>query len=586
LGVRLFPTNATINPKKEGGAMPRQGPRSNQRLGNKYLLGELLGEGGFGAVYSACNEVLDRIEAIKIVEPRGLDDPKWQQRFMREAQMLAKLEHPNIIPVYDCGFDANKNILYLAMPFVDGGTLEDILRGQQAPLSLRTIEEYLRQICSALDYAHAKGVVHLDLKPANLLLRRGESSTLLLSDFGLAHIIEEENIKGGTSLQFGTPHYMAPEQIQSKPQSSSDIYALGVILYRMLTNQFPYSSPGPSIYIEHLQSPIPHTTTIRPDLPVAIDQVIVNALAKNPDERFKSSGLLLKSFRAAITPPVPQPIIAAPSPKPANPKPPRVVEEKKIAAKAAQQPAKTGDVPVADQKVQQPKAIPQQQQIEYQAEKVTPAPRKKTLAERRQAFIRRIYSYPSPYSTSGNWLLPLFFLLGLGSLSDLYAQYEFTLIVLGAVSLLGYPLAYRKTTSSFTFALMALFSSIMIFLLSEKVLHVFPIIQQPETTQNFRVGTQVIAGLIISSIPAFFWWVAGIDEPSTNSFLFDLTTLVIGSIICSVLIWLIVAIPATVFNWGFGFGAGWYLGLLYQVIGTIATIGIADFIYVLFKRFE
>lgn len=294
--------------------MPRQGPRSNQHLGSKYLLGELLGEGGFGAVYRARNKVLDRIEAIKIVEPRGSDDPKWLQRFIREAQMLAKLEHPNIIPVYDCGFDVEKEILYLAMPFVDGGTLEDILRGQQRPLSLNRIEHFLRQICSALDYAHTQGVVHLDLKPANLLLRRSEASTLLLSDFGLAHIVEEENIKGGTSLQFGTPHYMAPEQIKGQPQSSSDIYALGVILFRMLTSQFPYSGSGPSIFIDHLQSPIPRLSTIRPDLPVALDQVIVNALAKNPAERFKSSDILLKSFQTAIIPPAPKPI-APPSPR-------------------------------------------------------------------------------------------------------------------------------------------------------------------------------------------------------------------------------------------------------------------------------
>jgi hypothetical protein len=389
---------------------------------------------------------------------------------------------------------------------------------------------------------------------------------------------------------------MAPEQIKGQPLPSSDIYALGVILYRMLTSQLPYSSSGPSIYIDHLQAPIPRISTIRPDLSVALDQVIINALAKSPAERFKSADILLKSFQTAIIPPAPKPI-ATSTPKPADLKPPRVVEAEKRGANPPQQPIKKVNEPVADQKRQQPRAAPkqQQEQVGMQAEKVTPSPQKKTLAERRQAFIERIY--PGISSSAGIWLLPLSFLTGLGSVLDTYAQYQLVIVVMAATALLGYLLAHRKTTSFFVFILILLFSGVMILLPSEKIFHVLPIAQQKEPGQTsiwllgpryFWVGRQVNAGLIIGSLPAFIMHFLFCVESSTTKlpFIDNLVVIAIFSAIVSVPTWLIVSVFATIFNWGFGFGDSWYIGLLYLLIGFIAAIGLADFIYVLFKRFE
>jgi serine/threonine protein kinase len=617
-------------------ALMPSGPLSGKKIGNNYQLGKLLGKGKFGSVYRARNEQLNRTEAIKIVVSSGSNDPEWQQRFMCEAQMLAKLEHPNIIPIYDYGFDTvdtDKKLLYLAMQFADGGTLENILEEKQGPLSLKDIEHFLQQICSALDFAHTQGIAHLDLKPTNLLLQREKAPTLLLSDFRLAYLVEKEKIEDGTSPGFGTPHYMAPEQSKGEPQSASDIYALGVILYRMLTGQLPYTGDSRlAIQDAHLQAPIPRISAIRSDLPAALDQVIITALAKNPAERFQNADSLLKSFQAAI--------VSSP-PKLANRKPLPEAKPARDAPDPTNQPAGMVNEPAVGQNRQpsylQPKVslsqprpgreflLPQrektpaekrrafQEQVERQSAypqlnqgpnrisgslqpKVSllqprpsrefPLPlQKKTSAEKRQAFINRIY--PSADSSAGIWLSPFFFLTGLGAIIDTYAQYQptlFTLIVMGAIALLSYYLVYRKTTSVLTFVLVSLFSGVMLFLLSEKV-HLFPIIQQPQPVQTFLwplgvrdfwVMRQVNAGLIIGGILAFI----------LCRFFKRSIGIVFFSLIPGVLVWLIVSILATIFNWGFGFGDGWYFGLLYQPIGVIAAIGLVDFLNILPRRFE
>src|SRR5947208_12236016 len=148
--------------------MTSLGPLSNQRLGNKYLLGELLGEGGCGVVYKAQNLRLNRAQAIKVLRGKYANDPKFRERFEREAQTLASLDHPNILPVHD--FDIEGNTAYLVMPFISRGTLQDIL-DKKGKLGLEEAESYLKQMCAALDYAHKqKNIVHLDFKPLNLLV--------------------------------------------------------------------------------------------------------------------------------------------------------------------------------------------------------------------------------------------------------------------------------------------------------------------------------------------------------------------------------------------------------------------------------
>ncbi len=294
--------------------MLSQGPLSGQRLGNKYLLGELLGRGGFGAVYKAQNLYLNRPQAIKVLLEEHFNDPSFRERFIREAQTLAGLSHPNILPVYD--FELEGNRAYLVMPFISGGTLHSILK-LQGPLSLQDTESYLRQISAALDYAHARNVVHLDLKPLNLLHQDG---ILLLSDFGLAHLMKEGAVEGGSSLRFGSPHYMAPEHLQGQPQQRSDIYALGVMLYQMLAGELPFRGTTPeSIMLKHLTEPPPALRASQPHLPASLEPVLGKALAKNPAARYETAGKLLADFKAALSRPTSQSYQSMPYNPPLDP---------------------------------------------------------------------------------------------------------------------------------------------------------------------------------------------------------------------------------------------------------------------------
>ncbi len=277
--------------------MMQQGPLSGQMLGGKYLLGELVGKGGFGSVYKAENQMLHRQQAIKVLLEEHFGDEKFRERFLREARTLAALDHANIVHVDDIGMEGH--LIYLVMPYISGGTLQDIMKARSGPLGLEEITRSLEQICSALGYAHAHGIVHLDLKPLNLLVH--QDGRLLLSDFGLAHLMGQGAIDGGTSLQFGSPLYMAPEHFEGKPGQQSDIYALGVILYQMLTGQHPFEGATPAaIMRKHLTEPPPPLRTVRPDLPAALDAVLAKALAKQPEQRYGRAGELLVDFRAAL----------------------------------------------------------------------------------------------------------------------------------------------------------------------------------------------------------------------------------------------------------------------------------------------
>jgi len=280
---------------REEKTVAEQGPLSGQYIGGKYLLGPLLGQGGFGVVYKGAHVLLKRPQAIKILLEQHFHSPKFRERFLREAQTLASLDHPHIVHIDDFGMEGNR--AYLVMPYVSGGTLADGLRA--GPLDLPTVSAYLEQICAALGYAHAQGIVHLDLKPLNLLVH--QDGRLLLSDFGLAHLLAQGAIAGGTSLQFGSPLYMAPEHFDGHPGQQSDLYALGVILYQMLTGRVPFEGSSPvAVMRKHLtEEPQPLRVT-RPELPAAIEGVMGQALAKNPAWRYGSANELLAEWKKAL----------------------------------------------------------------------------------------------------------------------------------------------------------------------------------------------------------------------------------------------------------------------------------------------
>jgi serine/threonine protein kinase len=275
--------------------MAKTGPLSGQKLGEKYLLSDLLGQGGFGAVYKASHILLNRQQAVKILLEHYFSNLEFRDRFIREAQTLATLDHPNIVHVDDFGFDENR--AYLVMPYIGGGTLHDLLSKRSVPLDLYEVRHYLEDICAALEYAHKRQVVHLDLKPPNLLL--AEDGRLLLSDFGLAHLLEQGVVKGGASLEFGTPQYTAPEHLAGQPGQRSDLYSLGVILYQMLAGCLPFEGSLLSLRYKHEHEEPPPLSNFRPDLPPEIEEVVKKALAKQPEERYQTPGELLAAFNAA-----------------------------------------------------------------------------------------------------------------------------------------------------------------------------------------------------------------------------------------------------------------------------------------------
>ncbi len=238
-----------------------KGDRVGQQLG-PYRLTRLLGAGGFGEVYEANHQLLQQTRAIKLLLERHFHDPNQRERFLREARTLATLDHPNILPVLEVGEEGN--VLYLVMPFYRRGTLNDFLKQRTTLLPLAEVERLLAQMCAAVGYAHARNIAHLDLKPENMLIH--EDGRLVLSDFGLAHLIKQGRLEAGSSASWGTPYYMAPEQIRGEPELRSDVYALGIILYQLLTNQRPFAGPTPeAVMMKQVNISMP---VVQPTIPV------------------------------------------------------------------------------------------------------------------------------------------------------------------------------------------------------------------------------------------------------------------------------------------------------------------------------
>ncbi len=270
-----------------------------------YQIVAPLGEGGMAAVYKAYQPAMDRYVALKVLPRHFASDPQFVTRFQQEARVVAQLQHPHILPVFD--FGEADGYTYIVMPFVKSGTLTDLLKGPA--LSLPHIRTLVTQIGSALDYAHARGLVHRDVKPSNVLI--DETGNCLLTDFGLAKIMEGSIHLTTSGAIMGTPAYMSPEQgLGQKIDKRSDIYSLGVILYEMAVGRTPYVAETPmAVVIKHINDPLPPPHTIKPDLPEALERVILKALAKTPEDRFASAGEMVRALQAAI----PETTLAAPT---------------------------------------------------------------------------------------------------------------------------------------------------------------------------------------------------------------------------------------------------------------------------------
>lgn len=264
----------------------------------EYRIFSAIAQGGMATVYKARQEHLDRDVAVKVLPRQYAQEHQFVERFKREAKILAKLQHPHILPVYDYGIEGE--YFYLIMPFIEGGNLEQLMA--EGPLPLSAIGRIFRQVGDALDYAHAEGVVHRDIKPSNILVdRRGNC---LLSDFGLAKVNEEQRSSKLTSsgLILGTADYMSPEQgLGQVVDHRSDIYSLGVILYELTTGQTPFHADTPTaVIIKTIQEPLIAPTLINPDIPEAVETVIVKACAKQPDDRFATVHEMVEALQAAL----------------------------------------------------------------------------------------------------------------------------------------------------------------------------------------------------------------------------------------------------------------------------------------------
>ena len=332
-----------------------------------YRIIESLGQGGMATVFKAYPHALDRYVAIKVLHAAFKEDSNFNARFAREARIVAKLDHPNIVPIYD--FAEHQGTPYLVMRFIEGKTLKAVLRDGMLPVP--RVLAVIRPVTEALAYAHAQGVVHRDSKPSNVIY--ANDGHIFLADFGLARIAQAGETTMSQDMLIGTPQYISPEQARGAQASErSDIYSLGVVLFELFTGRVPFSADTPyAIIHDHIYTPLPLPTSINPNLSKEIERVLLKVLTKEPGARCATTSELMTALEQAagihaasaapVSPPpipiaqplplpptVPEPL-AAPSPLPVTSSPRLVAQSAsaavqsspKLVAKPAPAPDKT-----------------------------------------------------------------------------------------------------------------------------------------------------------------------------------------------------------------------------------------------------
>jgi serine/threonine protein kinase len=316
----------------------------------QYVVQDFIGEGAMGRVYRAYHPDLERVGAVKVLN--GLSgDPQSVARFRREAQAIAKMRHPNIVNVFD--FGQYEGTPYMIVEYVEGGNLS--ARLQHGRLEPDRVIKYLTEIGEALDYAHSRGIVHRDVKPANILMTNAD--TPILADFGLVKLMESSSIKSMTGMATGTPAYMAPEQVSGEEVGpASDRYSFAILAYQMLTGRIPFSEGGvlEVMYAQVNRMP-PAPSSVNPELSSAVDAVLMKGMAKDPKARWAACGEMVAALRKALEakgaqpaaapshtvimpPPVPQ-TAAPPPPPPAFASPPPQVPQSPVTGSFAPPPA-------------------------------------------------------------------------------------------------------------------------------------------------------------------------------------------------------------------------------------------------------
>ncbi len=282
---------------------------SDPRIGTTiagYRIEAVLGRGGMGVVYLAEQLALSRKVALKVLAPELAEDPKFRDRFLRESRIAASLEDPNILPVYEAG-EAD-GALFIAMRYVRGTDLRRLIDAE-GPLAPERTVSILTQAASALDAAHAEGLIHRDVKPANVLLVPGSPDRVYLADFGLTKRAASDSGVTGTGQFLGSVEYAAPEQFEGRPvDRRTDVYALGCVLYECLIGEPPYRRESEAaVMYAHLRDDPPRPRTARPEVPAAFDPVVARAMAKRPEARYPTAGDLAQEARKALPTAAPSP---------------------------------------------------------------------------------------------------------------------------------------------------------------------------------------------------------------------------------------------------------------------------------------
>ena len=269
-------------------------PGQNVVLDNRYKVIEKIGVGGMADVYRGYDELLGRTVAIKILHANFASDEGFVGRFKREAQNAGRLSHPNIVNMYDVGYDQGYH--YIVMEYVEGQTLKEYIQ-ERGKLSVDEAVKFAVAIAEGLEHAHAMGIVHCDIKPHNMLITK--SGRLKVTDFGIARAMNSQNTMMYTNSVMGSAHYLSPEQASGKAiDGSTDIYSLGVVLYEMLTGRVPYEADTPiAVALKHVKDKLIPPTRYNPSIPPLLESVVMKALQKKPADRYRSVSELIGDLR-------------------------------------------------------------------------------------------------------------------------------------------------------------------------------------------------------------------------------------------------------------------------------------------------
>jgi tRNA A-37 threonylcarbamoyl transferase component Bud32 len=277
------------------------------RLADRYAIEERVATGGMGTVFVATDERLGRRVAIKVLKEELAHDPRFVERFRREARAAGALSHPNVAGVYDFGEDSERH--FMVMEMAPGRDLAQLLR-EEGPLSPDRVVRMGTQIAEAIGHAHSAGLVHRDIKPANVII--GEEDRVKVTDFGIARAAGDSTLTATGSV-LGTAHYISPEQAAGdRIGSATDIYSLGIVLYEMLTGTLPFTGDSAlAVAMRHASDEVPRPSELNPDVPDGLDEVVAKATAKVPEDRYASGSDLAAALAASLGPTADRPAVAA-----------------------------------------------------------------------------------------------------------------------------------------------------------------------------------------------------------------------------------------------------------------------------------